>query len=122
MGCLGLFVHIIVPSTLRPGAREKIAKVSGIFQAHPGLRLEVEGHTDSVGGDEYNQLLSEKRAQSTREYLITQGVAPEAITAHGFGKRHPIVTNATAEGRQRNRRVELVVSGDGIGTQLQMPK
>jgi len=108
--------------TLRQGAREKLAKVSGILLAHPGLRLEVEGHTDSVGGEEYNQTLSEKRALSTREYLVSQGVTEEAITSRGFGKTRPVTTNATAEGRQRNRRVELVVSGDLIGSQLRLPK
>ncbi len=104
--------------SLRPGAREKLAKVAGITLAHPGLKLEVEGHTDSVGGDEYNQQLSERRAQSVRDYLTQQGVSAGSITALGFGKSQPVASNQTAEGRQRNRRVELVVSGEIIGTPL----
>jgi outer membrane protein OmpA-like peptidoglycan-associated protein len=104
--------------TLKPGAREKLAKVAGITLSHPGLRLEVEGHTDSVGGEEYNQLLSERRAQSVRDYLVQQGVPAGSITAAGFGKTQPVATNQTAEGRQRNRRVELVVSGEIIGTPI----
>jgi len=106
-------------STLRPGAREKLAKVSGIIQSHPGLKLEVEGHTDSVGGDEYNQQLSEKRAEAVRVYLVQQGIAADSITAKGYGKARPVVSNATAEGRQRNRRVEMVVSGDIIGNSVE---
>ena len=101
--------------TLKPGAREKLAKISGIVLAHPGLSLQIEGHTDSVGGDEFNQQLSERRADSVRDFLAEQGVAPSTITAHGFGKTQPVATNETAEGRQRNRRVELVVNGDAIG-------
>src|SRR5207247_556217 len=101
--------------TLRPGAREKLAKVSGILLANPGLRIEVEGHTDSVGGDEYNQRLSEQRASSVRDYLVSQGVANNSVTARGFGKAQPVASNDTPTGRQMNRRVELVVSGDIIG-------
>ena len=101
--------------TLKPGAREKLAKISGIVLAHPGLSLQIEGHTDSVGGDEFNQQLSERRADSVRDFLAEQGVAPSTITAHGFGKTQPVASNETAEGRQRNRRVELVVNGDAIG-------
>jgi len=105
-------------SVLRPGAREKLAKVSGIILGHPGLKLEVEGHTDNVGGDEYNQRLSEQRAASVRGYLVQQGLPATAITAKGFGKTQPVVSNDTAAGRQQNRRVELVVSGEVIGTQI----
>ncbi len=103
-------------STLRTGAREKLAKVSGILLAYPGLNLQVEGHTDSVGGDEYNQRLSELRAASVRDYLIQQGVARAAVTARGFGKTQPVASNDTPEGRQQNRRVEIVVTGDVIGS------
>jgi outer membrane protein OmpA-like peptidoglycan-associated protein len=106
-------------STLRPGAREKLAKVSGIIQSHPGLKLEIEGHTDSVGGDGYNQQLSEKRADAVRDYLVQQGIPANSITAKGYGKSRPVVSNATAEGRQRNRRVEMVVSGDIIGNSVE---
>ncbi len=103
--------------TLKPGAREKLARVAGIVLAHPGLNLEVEGHTDNVGGDDYNQHLSEQRAGAVREYLTSQGVNSGMITAKGFGKTQPVAGNETAAGRQRNRRVELVVSGDVINRQ-----
>lgn len=103
--------------TLRPAAREKLARVSGIILAHPGLKIEVEGHTDSVGSEEFNQKLSEQRASAVRDYLVGSGVSTDNVTARGFGKMQPVASNDTAEGRQRNRRVELVVSGDIIGTQ-----
>ena len=102
-------------STLKPGAREKLAKISGILLAHPGLTLQIEGHTDSVGSDEFNQQLSERRADTVRDFLAEQGVPASSISARGFGKTQPVATNDTAEGRQRNRRVELVVNGDAIG-------
>jgi outer membrane protein OmpA-like peptidoglycan-associated protein len=102
--------------TLKPGAREKLAKISGIVLAHPGLNLQIEGYTDSVGGDEMNQQLSERRADAVRDFLAEQGVPGSAMTAHGFGKTQPVASNDTAEGRQKNRRVELVVNGDAIGT------
>jgi len=101
--------------TLKPGAREKLAKISGIVLAHPRLNLPIEGHTDSVGSDEFNQQLSERRADSVRDFLAEQGVRGSAISARGFGKTQPVAGNDTAEGRQRNRRVELVVNGDAIG-------
>jgi outer membrane protein OmpA-like peptidoglycan-associated protein len=100
---------------LLPGARERLAKVSGIVLAYPSLHLQIEGHTDSVGTDEYNQTLSEKRAGAVRDYLVQQGIAADAIEARGFGKTQPIASNETAEGRQQNRRVEMVLSGDAIG-------
>ena len=108
--------------TLKPGAREKLAKISGIILAHPGLKLAVEGHTDSVGGDEFNQRLSEQRANAVRDYLVQQGVAQDSITARGFGKTRPVATNDTPAGRQQNRRVELVVSGDVIGASIEQQK
>lgn len=100
---------------LLSGARERLAKVSGIVIAHPGLHLEVEGHTDAVGGDDYNQKLSENRAQAVRDYLIQQGIPNNSIVSRGLGKTQPVATNDTAEGRQQNRRVELVLSGEAIG-------
>jgi len=103
---------------LRPEARERLARLSGIVLAHPGLNLEVEGHTDSTGGDELNQRLSEQRAGTTREYLIQQGLAENHVTAKGYGKTTPVADNSTAQGRQQNRRVELIVSGEVIGTQI----
>ncbi|HYL39368.1 MAG TPA: OmpA family protein [Bryobacteraceae bacterium] len=104
--------------SLRPAAREKLAKISGIILSHPGLRLEVDGYTDSIGSDVYNMKLSEERAGAVQGYLTAQGIAPEAVTAMGFGKEDPVASNDTAAGRQKNRRVELVVSGDIIGTPI----
>src|SRR3984885_750346 len=107
--------------TLKPGAREKLAKISGILLAYPSLKVQVEGHTDSVGSDDFNQRLSEQRAESVREYLVDQLVPANAVTAFGFGKTKPVATNDTPEGRQQNRRVELVVSGDAIGEGVDAP-
>ncbi len=104
--------------TLRPETREKLAKVSGIVLAHPGLRLDVEGHTDSIGSEEFNQKLSENRAATVREYLIAQGLNGDAVTARGLGKTAPIAPNDTNANRQKNRRVEMVISGEIIGTKL----
>jgi outer membrane protein OmpA-like peptidoglycan-associated protein len=104
--------------TLKPIAREKLAKVSGILLSHQGLTLEIDGYTDSVGSDEFNQTLSENRARSVRDYLATQGVPGDSITCKGFGKTNPVATNDNYQGRQQNRRVELVVSGDAIRAQL----
>ena len=101
--------------TLRPVAREKLAKISGIVLAYPTLALAIEGNTDSVGGEAYNQQLSENRAGSVRDYLLKQGIPTASMTAHGFGKTQPVASNDTADGRQQNRRVELVVSGEVIG-------
>lgn len=103
---------------LKPEAREKLAKLSGIILAHPGLKLAVEGYTDSVGGDETNQKLSEKRAETVRAYLVGQGLADASVTSQGFGKASPVADNATAEGRKKNRRVEIVVSGEVIGEKI----
>jgi outer membrane protein OmpA-like peptidoglycan-associated protein len=104
--------------TLRPLAREKLAKVAGIVSGHPGLRLDVEGYTDSVGSDDYNQKLSEQRGSTVRDYLIEEGMMVSSVTTKGFGKSDPVATNDTAKGRQQNRRVELVVSGEVIGTEI----
>jgi outer membrane protein OmpA-like peptidoglycan-associated protein len=101
--------------SLKPGAREKLAKISGIVLAYPSLALEVEGHTDSVGSDDFNLQLSENRANSVRDFLIAQGIVRSAIGSHGYGESQPVATNDTAVGRQQNRRVELVVSGEAIG-------
>jgi outer membrane protein OmpA-like peptidoglycan-associated protein len=101
--------------TLKPGAREKMAKVSGILLAYPGLKLQLEGHTDSVGGDDYNLQLSQQRADAVRDFLTQQGVPVADITSIGLGKSDPVASNDTSAGRQQNRRVELVVSGEAIG-------
>jgi outer membrane protein OmpA-like peptidoglycan-associated protein len=104
--------------TLKPGAREKLAKVSGIILAYPGLNLQVEGNTDSVGTEESNMTLSQNRANAVRNYLVDQGLNSASVEARGLGESQPVATNDTAAGRQQNRRVELVVSGEAIGTPL----
>ena len=101
--------------SLKPGAREKLAKVAGILLAYPGLNIEVGGYTDNVGGDEMNQKLSENRAGSVRDYLVQQGVATNSVSARGFGNTLPVASNDNSGGRQQNRRVELLVSGEAIG-------
>ena len=108
-------------ATLKPNAREALAKLSGILLAYPSLKLQVEGHTDSIGSDEYNLTLSEKRADAVRDYLVSQGVQHDAVTAQGLGKANPVASNDTNDGRAKNRRVELVVSGDVIGQPLSQP-
>ncbi|HEX6466460.1 MAG TPA: OmpA family protein [Terriglobales bacterium] len=104
--------------TLKPSAREKLAKVAGIVLAYPDLKLKIDGYTDNVGGDEYNQHLSEQRAMAVRDYLISQGINMNSVAAEGLGKSNPIASNTTAQGRQQNRRVELVVSGESINAGL----
>jgi outer membrane protein OmpA-like peptidoglycan-associated protein len=102
--------------SLKPGAREKLAKVAGILLAYPGLNIEVGGYTDNVGGDAMNQNLSENRAGSVRDYLVQQGVSTNSVSAKGFGNTLPVASNDSSAGRQQNRRVELLVSGDAIGS------
>jgi outer membrane protein OmpA-like peptidoglycan-associated protein len=102
--------------SLKSGAREKLAKVAGILIAYPSLNIAVGGYTDNVGGDDMNQKLSENRAGAVRDYLVAQGVAANSVSATGFGNSSPVNSNDNAAGRQENRRVELVVSGDAIGS------
>jgi len=102
--------------SLKPGAREKLAKVAGILLAYPGLDIAVGGYTDNVGSDSMNQTLSENRAGSVRDYLVQEGVATNSVSARGFGNTLPVATNDNSSGRQQNRRVELLVSGDAIGS------
>jgi len=102
--------------SLKPGAREKLAKVAGILLAYPGLDIEVGGYTDNVGSDEMNQTLSENRAGSVRDYLVQQGVLTNSVSARGFGNTLPVASNDNSSGRQQNRRVELLVSGEAIGS------
>jgi outer membrane protein OmpA-like peptidoglycan-associated protein len=104
--------------TLKPAARERLAKVSGIVLAYPDLKLQIEGHTDSIGSEEYNQTLSEKRAATVRDYLVSSGVSMNNVAAKGLGKTDPVADNSSAAGRKLNRRVEMIVSGDVIGSQL----
>jgi outer membrane protein OmpA-like peptidoglycan-associated protein len=101
--------------TLKPEARERLARISGIVLAYPDLKLQVEGYTDSIGSDEYNQTLSDKRAEAVRDYIVTSGVSMNNVVARGMGKADPVADNSTAAGRQLNRRVEMIVSGDVIG-------
>jgi outer membrane protein OmpA-like peptidoglycan-associated protein len=103
---------------LKPTTREKLARLSGIILSHPGLRLQVEGYTDDVGSDAYNQRLSEHRADTVRDFLVSQGISDGFVIAQGFGKTNFVAENTTAAGRQQNRRVELVVSGEIIGTNI----
>jgi outer membrane protein OmpA-like peptidoglycan-associated protein len=104
--------------TLKPGAREKLSKVAGILIAYPGLNIAVGGYTDNVGTDQLNQGLSEQRAGAVRDYLVQQGVSTNFVTAQGFGNTLPVASNQNSAGRQENRRVELVVSGESIGTDV----
>jgi outer membrane protein OmpA-like peptidoglycan-associated protein len=104
--------------SLKPGAREKLSKVAGILLAYPGLNIEVGGYTDNVGGDAMNQMLSENRAGSVREYLVQQGVSSNSVSSRGFGNSLPVSSNDNSAGRQQNRRVELLVSGEAIGKPL----
>jgi outer membrane protein OmpA-like peptidoglycan-associated protein len=103
---------------LRPPTREQLAKLCGVLLAHAGLNLEVEGYTDSTGTDDFNQKLSDQRASTVRDYLVAQGLASGSVTSKGFGKEMPVATNDTSAGRQKNRRVELIVSGEIIGTTI----
>jgi outer membrane protein OmpA-like peptidoglycan-associated protein len=105
-------------SDLRPEAREDLAKLSGIVLNYPSLRLTIEGHTDNSGSAEVNQTVSEQRANSVRDYLVSQGLTAGSLSAQGLGMNNPVADNGTAEGRQKNRRVEIIVSGEVIGTQI----
>lgn len=105
-------------SDLRTGAREALAKLSGIVLNYPSLRLAIEGHTDSIGGAEFNQTLSEKRASAVRDYLVSQGLDAGSLSAEGLGMNNPVADNSSADGRQKNRRVEIIVSGEVIGTEI----
>jgi outer membrane protein OmpA-like peptidoglycan-associated protein len=107
--------------TLKPEAREKLAKVSGILLAYPGLKLQVEGYTDNIGTEEYNQKLSEERADGVRDYLVSQNVQDANVTAKGYGEGDPIADNSTNAGRAQNRRVQLVVTGSAIGVEESAP-
>src|SRR5437867_2075486 len=95
-------------ATLKPEGKEKIeAEVVAPMKEHPNLRALVEGHTDSIGSDAYNQRLSERRADAVRDYMVSRGIGTQRITTKGWGKSKPIVSNKTKEGRARNRRVEI---------------
>jgi outer membrane protein OmpA-like peptidoglycan-associated protein len=105
-------------SDLRSGAREALAKLTGIVLNYPSLGLGIEGHTDSTGSAEFNQTLSQNRADAVRDYLVSQGLDVAKLSSQGMGMNDPLADNSTAEGRQKNRRVEIIVSGEVIGTQI----
>jgi outer membrane protein OmpA-like peptidoglycan-associated protein len=107
--------------SLKPNTKLSLAKVAAILQAYPSLKLQVEGYTDSIGGDDYNQKLSENRANTVKDFLISQGTDPNSITSAGYGKADPVADNGTAAGRAQNRRVDLIVSGDAIGVKTTTP-
>ncbi|MGA6955270.1 MAG: OmpA family protein [Candidatus Acidiferrales bacterium] len=103
---------------LSSDAQLKLAKLSGIIQAHPGLNLAIEGYTDTTGTADFNMTLSQQRSDTVRTFLITQGLSPDSITSKGMGEADPIADNSTAAGRKLNRRVEIIVSGQVIGVQI----
>jgi len=103
---------------LKSDAQIKLAKLAGIVQSHPGLQLAIEGHTDNVGSDEANMKLSQQRADTVRSFLVQQGLSPDMVTAVGLGEGEPVADNSTNEGRQKNRRVEIIVSGEAIGAKI----
>src|SRR5581483_9091674 len=107
--------------TLKEPAKLALAKIAGIVISHPGLNLQVEGYTDSTGSEQFNQKLSEERANTVRDFLISQGLNPQSVTAVGYGEAYPVSSNDTAAGRRLNRRVQLVVSGEVIGTKIGIP-
>jgi outer membrane protein OmpA-like peptidoglycan-associated protein len=107
--------------TLKPEAQIALAKVSTILTIYPDLKVQVEGYTDSVGSDDYNQKLSENRANAVHDFLIKNGVPAANVTSVGYGKADPVASNDTADGRRQNRRVNLVVSGNAIGVQTTQP-
>jgi len=99
-------------------AQLKLAKLSGIIEAHPGLNLTIEGHTDRTGSPDFNLKLSQQRADAVQQFLISQGLPPDTTTSLGLGEDSPIADNSTAAGRQQNRRVEIIVSGEVIGVKI----
>jgi outer membrane protein OmpA-like peptidoglycan-associated protein len=111
----------IAKYTLKPNAREALARISGIVVSHPGLNLQVEGYTDITGSLPFNQKLSEQRAAAVRDYLGKQGIAGDSMTSIGYGPQFPVASNDTVAGRKQNRRVELVVSGEVIGVKIGTP-
>jgi outer membrane protein OmpA-like peptidoglycan-associated protein len=103
---------------VNPEGREALAKLSGILLNYASLRLTIEGHTDNTGGAEINQALSGQRANAVRDFLVNQGLNADSVSAQGLGMDNPVADNGTAEGRQKNRRVEIIVSGEVFGTKI----
>ncbi len=102
-------------------AQLALARIAGIIVSHPGLNIHVEGYTDSTGTVNFNQKLSDQRADTVKNFLVSQGVNPDTVTSQGYGESYPVASNETSQGRQLNRRVELVVSGEIIGVQIGVP-
>jgi outer membrane protein OmpA-like peptidoglycan-associated protein len=94
---------------LKPGATQNLDKLVGFLSQYPNRSVEIEGHTDNVGSEAYNQGLSERRAESVKSYLAGQGIGSQRLTASGMGMHHPRVDNTTPDGRQQNRRVEIII-------------
>jgi len=99
-------------------AQLKLAKLSGLIQAHPGLILAIEGYTDNAGAHQFNMKLSQQRADAVQQFLIMQGLLPNSISSTGFGEADASADNNTVAGRKQNRRVEIIVSGEVIGEQM----
>ncbi len=96
-------------STIRPGFNDTLESVSLVLKEFDQTIIQIEGHTDSTGAESYNQLLSERRASSVRDFLLNQGIEPRRTRAVGYGQRYPIASNDSASGREQNRRVELTL-------------
>jgi outer membrane protein OmpA-like peptidoglycan-associated protein len=103
---------------LSQDANLKLARLSGVILAHPGLKLRIEGYTDSTGSEDFNLKLSGQRANAVQTFLEGQGLKPDDVTSAGEGQANPVAGNDTAAGRQQNRRVEIIVSGEAIGTKI----
>ena len=99
-------------SSLSPGGYDRLRTLAQTVSQYPKERLIIKGHTDSQGDDRYNQKLSEERANTVRSLLVAEGVSSARVSAIGFGSKMPVATNATAEGRQQNRRVEIEIRPD----------
>jgi outer membrane protein OmpA-like peptidoglycan-associated protein len=98
-------------ASIRPDARVILDEAVATLRAERNIRVSVEGHTDAIGSDEYNQRLSERRARSVADYLASGGIADERLTTEGFGESHPVASNENEDGRAQNRRVELRIIG-----------
>ena len=93
-------------------------EADGVILAHPGLKLRIEGYTDSTGSEDFNLKLSGQRANTVQTFLVQQGLQQDDVTSAGEGQANPVAGNDTAAGRQQNRRVEIIVSGEAIGTKI----
>jgi outer membrane protein OmpA-like peptidoglycan-associated protein len=111
---LGDVLFISGHAELRAGASGNLNKLVSFLNRYPQRSAVIEGYTDSVGTEDYNQGLSQRRADSVRSYLIAQGVASSRLDATGKGESHPVADNASAEGRQQNRRVEVIISNPAV--------